>query len=326
MGTFNTAVKNLNLLDAARPFAIPAPRWLKSLRLKEWQAFQIDTPDWFFCVAVYDTKSLGTAVIMAFEKTAQKLHVYERKAPSWQLQVARGLGHSSTNYNGRGLSIEIDNRLDDDRITLRFTAQAQAESPSLAGEFVAAHTTEPMVILQPFGPNRPLYSHKALMPARGTLRVNDHTEQYDASQMVMIVDDHKGYYPAVMQYDWVTGLGHDAAGQPIGFNLTDNQVTDHERFNENCLWRDGHMVPLPPIEVARPEGVTGTWEIRDAYGLVDLRFRPIDSYRNYLNAGIAKVDYHGPTGRFEGTIKTTAGEVSRFDGLYGMGEQKYIRL
>ena len=59
------------------------------------------------------------------------------------------------------------------------------------------------------------------------------------------MDDHKGFYPYVMQYDWVTGMGYSQEGKLQGFNLTDNQVRDHERFNENCLWLDGKNVSTP---------------------------------------------------------------------------------
>jgi hypothetical protein len=61
----------------------------------------------------------------------------------------------------------------------------------------------------------------------------------------MIIDDHKGYYPCVMKYDWITALGYAGNGRLVGFNLTDNQVQDHEKYNENCLWLDGKMYPRP---------------------------------------------------------------------------------
>jgi hypothetical protein len=35
----------------------------------------------------------------------------------------------------------------------------------------------------------------------------------------MIIDDHKGYYPCVMKYDWITALGYAGNGRLVGFNL-----------------------------------------------------------------------------------------------------------
>ena len=89
-----------------------------------------------------------------------------------------------------------------------------------------------------------------------------------------------------MQYDWVTALGNSEQGGLLGFNLTDNQIQDSERFNENCLWQNAKMIPLPPIKVTRPKGVQQPWQIQDRYGSVDLMF----------------------------------------DGFIGMDEEKYIRL
>jgi len=263
---------------------------------------------------------------MAFDKHQQKMYQYEQKVPAWQLTVPKGLFGTQCNYHGRKLFIEFNNHLEDNYIDIEFKAEGFKGLPDLSAKLTAFHTTEPIVIVQPFADNRPLYSHKALMPAEGILTVDNSESLISRNRSCVIVDDHKGYYPYVMQYDWVTALGFDQQDRMIGFNLTDNQIQDHERYNENCLWLDGKMFPLPPISVNRPKGVENTWYIKDSYGQVDLTFTPLADVPVNINAGIAKVNYNGPTGIYSGYILDPENNKVQFDKFIGMGEKKYVRM
>lgn len=325
MGTFNQPIETINLLDLDRPLGRRLPRFANYMRLKEWQAFQISSEDWFICIAVYNSKALGIAIIMAFNKAEGKMYRYERKVPFWKLKVPSGLSDSLCYYKSRLLSIEIHNHLKAGRFEISFKAKGFKELPDCRARFTAYHSTEPIVIVQPFDDNRPLYSHKALMPAAGTFFLGDKTYEFPKGQSAIILDDHKGFYPYEMKYDWVTAMGY-TGNVLTGFNLTDNQILNHEKYNENCLWLDGKMVPLPPIKVNRPGGVENTWEIKDRRGRVDLRFTPIQDVPVYINLVFAATQYHGPTGRFEGYILDHEDNEISFDGFTGMGEQKIIRM
>ena len=90
MGTFNGPLQGINPLDLHRPLGFPAPRMFNAFRLKEWQAFQISNDQWFICLAVYNTKSVGIAIVMAYSKTDKRMYRYERKVPAWRLQVPSG--------------------------------------------------------------------------------------------------------------------------------------------------------------------------------------------------------------------------------------------
>ncbi len=325
-GTFDSAIPNPNLLDTHQPLGIPLPSRLNGLRLKEWEAIQIANRDWFFCVAVYNTKTVGTAIIMAYDRNKDRMFIYQHKVPYWKLHTPCGLANSHCYYHNPKLSIDIRNLLEKNRFEVTFTAKNFHGQPDIEGSFTGFYQTQPIVIVQPFDNNRPLYSHKALMPSDGWLTVAGKKVHYESHDTCMIMDDHKGFYPYIMKYDWVTGMGYNNQGGLQGFNLTDNQVKDHEKYNENCLWLNGKMHPLPPIKISRPNGVTETWEISDNYEQVDLKFTPLADVPNYLNLGVAETRYHGPTGVFEGTITLPNKEQVIFDGYIGMGEQKYIRM
>lgn len=326
MGTFNGFIDHVNPLDAKKPLGFHAPRAFNYLRLKEWEALQIANDEWFICLAVYNTKSIGIALVMAYHKSEGRMYRYERKVPFWRLKVPSGLGDSHCYYHSRNFNIDIYNRLQDGRIAVDFSMKSFKGLPDCLASFTGFHETEPIVIVQPFADNRPLYSLKALMPAEGSLTIDKVTTEFARDASCMIIDDHKGYYPYVMKYDWITTLGYDDKGRLAGFNLTDNQVRDHEKYNENCLWLDGRMYPLPPIKVARPSGVEQIWEVQDDYGMVKLYFTPLEDMPVYLNLVLMGTRYHGPVGSFEGYIVDPHGEQVRFDGFAGMGEKKYVRM
>lgn len=60
--------------------------------------------------------------------------------------------------------------------------------------------------------------------------------------------------------------------------------------------------------------------------MVDLIFHPEVSHDIKVKLGIAEIDYAGPFGRFEGRLRTPAGEVVNASIMYGMGEDKSVRL
>ena len=326
MGTFNSAIEDVNLLDTKSPLGISVPKQINNLRLKEWQALQFSDENWFMCLAVYNTKTLGTAIIMAFNKQQQKMYRYEHKVPFWQLNVPSGLMNSHCYYHSKNFSIDFFNDLEHDKITVQFQAKGFKGCPDLGGDIIAHAVTEPIVIVQPFADNRPLYSHKALMPAEGTISVDSTSSPITASQGCVIVDDHKGFYPLEMKYDWVTALGYSPEGKLQGFNLTDNQIQNPNKYNENCLWLDGKMHPLPPVTIDRPNGVAHTWVIRDRHDQVDLTFTPLADVPVKITIGVSLVDYHGPTGELAGHILDKDGNKILFNQFIGMGEQKAIRM
>lgn len=326
MGTFNGPIARVNPLDAHRPLGFAAPKPFNYFRLKEWEAFQIASDEWFLCLAVYNTKSIGHVMVVACDRHAGRMYRYERRAPFWKLAVPSGLADSHCYYHGRNFIIDIHNQLKNDQISVSFRIQEFRDLPDCWATFTGYHETEPIVIVQPLARNRPLYSHKALMPAEGSLTVGGKTSEFSRRSSCLIVDDHKGYYPYTLKYDWVTGLGYDDQERLVGFNLTDNQVQDPEKFNENCLWLAGRMHPLPPIRIHRPAGVNGTWRVRDEYGMVRLSFTPKHDLPISLKLGLAQVRYHGPAGTFEGFILDPEGNPVSFDGFFGMGEKKFVRL
>lgn len=324
LGRFSSAVQRANLLDAAY---LHLPRPLRRLRLKEWQAVQLGSPDVFVCLALFDAKlmSLMQAKIYAHDRGVKSIH--EWKLRPGALEIADTLLDSTNRYADKRGFLEFRNELAAGRLSISLDLHATSELPAVRGTIVmytdrgASHVGS-----FPFAGDVGMYSHKGMFPIEGELAVGDRTFALRPSDSLGLLDDHKGFYPYVMRWDWVTSA-HVAAGEACGFNLTRNQCRDPDRFNENCAWRGDQLGTLPAIEIEREQVRTRDecWRIRDREGRVDLVFRPTVPGDVRVNAVIVHSKYRGPFGTFEGRLEPAGLAPITVDGWFGMGEDFHLR-
>lgn len=323
-GSFNGPIGRLNPLDAN--VYQPLPRWLKALRLKEWQAIQIGTERYFIIVALFNAKSLALAQVKVFDTSNHTKLFFEKKLLPTAFSSPDNLLESALKYTSKDVEIHFENQLSDGRCRLRFRF-ADSHANTVSAD-VTLDTRGPthQVVCQPLGKGRAMYSHKGQFPLTGTLSVAGVREELDPTRAYAFLDDHKGFYPHVMAWDWVTAGGFQANGSRIGLNLTRNQALDPERHNENALWLGDTITPLPPVTFERQgKGSGEIWTIRDKEGAVDVRFEVLIDARVDLNLLLIESRYRGPFGKFSGTLRGPKGESVSVDGLYGMGEKFYLR-
>ncbi|MCX7028067.1 MAG: DUF2804 domain-containing protein [Spirochaetes bacterium] len=329
-GSWNGIPGSANLLDAERPYHYPIPRFIQRLRLKEWRAIQAGDEDCFLCCVLYDAKFISMVSLDIWERKKGQKRGFRKMFLGSRFGLPSSLGSGATKVDSGGIHLEISLDSEGRRLSLKAgssSAGNPGEAIALDLNFDFSHGgASPFSVCLPFASNRAMYSTKVLMPASGTLSAGDLAHSFIPSTASAILDDHKGYYPYRLHYDWVTGFGFDRGGRRIGFNLTDNQVGDQARYNENRLWIGRDIYPLAPVKITRPFGRESPWNIQDTEGTVDLVFTPEVSHDIALNLGIAEIDYAGPFGRFEGRLRSPSGELVNVSGLYGMGEDKNVRL
>ena len=318
-GTFDAAIPIVNPLDAERPLGIPLPRSLKACRLKEWQALQFSNQRYFGNVALFNAKTLALAQVKLYDRIRERKVLFEKRLLPNAFSVAQGVLDSKTEYARNGCTIRFRNRIRDNYLEVDLDIGEQPGFPSLRGRLVGqAEGCDPLVVSMPFGDNRGMVSHKGVLNLAGTLKIADEDEDFTGGFAMM--DDHKGYYPATMEWDWVTAAG-EANGKRIAFNLTRNQCIDPQRYHENCFWTDGRAELLSPVRFERQGYEPGDrWFIRDEHGDVDITFEVQVPGRVYVRAGWFRNDYYGPFGTFNGTINSVS-----VDDLFGMGERFFLR-
>lgn len=329
-GAFDAPFEEANLRDLRWT---KLPPWLRRLRLKEWQAVQFGNERYFFIVALFNAKTMAIAQLKGFDaETGRHFHFEKRVAP-WKLRLAQSLGDSSNVYEAKDLGIAMNNRFARGEFELNVRAEASSAGAGAAKERVrvelhadAAGQT-PEVVCLPLTNGGAMYSHKTLMPARGVIEIGDETIELSPRDGHLVMDDHKGFYPYVMKWNWVTGAGRDRDGTLVGFNLTQNQCSDPDRYNENCVWIGGRKSQLGAVTFEREEVGKDSeiWRMRDREGRVHVDFHLAQNEDVRINALVLESRYRGPYGRFSGHIVDDENNTVDLRCCLGMGEDFYLR-
>ena len=324
LGRFSGPPGKTNLIDAKLG---RLPRMVRKLRLKEWQAVQVATPAVFVNVAIFDAKLMSLMQIKIYDHARREKIVHEWKLRPGAFAVADQLRDSTTRFADRRGVLEFRNELARGRITIAIDVHATKTLPRVAGT-LELHTDRGAahVASLPFAGDVGMYSHKGMFPVTGELAVGDRAFAFAPHDALALLDDHKGYYPYVMRWDWVTAAAH-SEGHARGFNLTRNQCRDPDRFNENCAWQDDRIGLLPAVEFtrARERSPDEAWTIRDRDGRVDLVFTPTVPGDVSVNAIVVHSKYRGPFGQFAGRLEPEGLAPFRVDGWFGMGEDFHLR-
>lgn len=318
LGRFSTPLQHANLIDAAY---LHLPRPVKRLRLKEWQAVQLGSPELFVCLALFDAKLMSLMQAKIYDKRRGLKKVVEWKLRPGAFTLADQLLDSTNRYADKRGSLSFRNELAAGRITIELDLAEIQGTVALHTDRGASH-----VASLPFAGEVGLYSHKGMFPIDGELRAGDHTFALRQTDSLGLLDDHKGFYPYVMRWDWVTSAQF-VDGEACGFNLTRNQCRDPARYNENCAWRGDQLGTLPAVEVTREHVRTPNerWRIVDRDGRVNVTFHPTVPGDVSVNAVIVHSKYRGPFGTFEGRLEPEGLAPLVIDGWFGMGEDFHLR-
>ncbi len=139
-----------------------------------------------------------------------------------------------------------------------------------------------------------------LHPVRGHVNVDG--KEHDLSGLGGVDYTH-GLLARETRWRWAFGLGRDAAGRAVGFNL----VTGFNQGGggECAIWAGDSLVLLPHEGVTIDfvsDPATGPWTVRTAGGEIDLVFTPRGVRRQALDLGLIASNYVQPVGAFEGRI------------------------
>lgn len=315
-GTFSEPLKEINLLDCEKPCGKWLPDFLKSFRLKQWFAYLVDFDGGFILSAVYDTGLMMFNVVSFFDKTTRQTQTNMIFTSKKKNVFAHSLINSRIHLNAGGFGQEITNHFEDGKCMIKASCPASKKHFNYQAELSLESISTPSVVVMPLGPNKPLYIHKELFQAHGTISIGKQTFILNENA-TCIIDDHKGFYPYHMTYDWISGIKTDKNGT-ISFNIVDNQVIRPDDYNENFVWINGEPHPLPPVKVIKQS--QNLWLAHDQHGAVDIRFDIEDHFVKRINLPFFKANYRAPFGKISGILKDLKGQEHPLEGTFGIGE------
>ncbi len=323
-GRFSTPVVRANLLDA-RFHGLP--RAVRRWRLKEWQALQITGPDLFASFALFDAKLMSLMQAKIYDRARGEKIEHEWKLRPGAFEIADQILDSTNSYRDRRGALTFRNQVARGKVSMDVELVATRDLPRVAGRIeVLCERGASQVVSLPFEGPGGMYSHKGMFPIQGSLTVGERTYTLRPDDSLVLLDDHKGYYPYVMRWDWVTSASY-VEGQALGFNLTRNQCRDPDTYNENCAWRGDRLGILPAVEFTREHvrEAGEAWRVRDRAGRVDLTFMPSVPGDVRVNAIVVESRYRGPFGTFTGHLHPDGLDPVVVDGWFGMGEDFHLR-
>jgi hypothetical protein len=279
--------------------------------------------------ALLNAKFFSIALFKGYDRKEKRRFGFLRIVPGSIVTIGERLSVSHNAYHGQHARLDYRFDLPSGKIGLTVNWRPGHHSSGFHGEFhfhFGPKLGAPTSVVLPLGLNRAMYSTKALLPFEGELEVFGETHRFKGTGSMGILDDHKGYYPFSLHSDRVVGFGLDAKKRRVGFALAQSHAKDPCRYNENCIWIGNKVWPLPSLRVTRAMGHEGNWVIQDTEGLVDLVFMPEVHNDMAFHYGLFESDYHGPFGTFKGFVKNGEGDTIEAERLFGVGEQRYLRV
>ena len=325
-GTFDKEFVHLNLVDAKKPTRLPQCFNKKKLTL--WEATEIHFDNGVLLCVVCDMGVFGLNLNVFYDKRTQKAYKWQTNLPSKKTVIAPNLvGGSVAEAKHKNGFIRYVNNLDEGKCAL-CGVHKNKEGQTLQYDLNLTRVSKPSVVSIPFGKNRPLYSQKDFFKAEGKITFNG--EDFLCTEnSTAVIDDHRGYYPRKMHFDWVTTLGRTLNGEQkyFAFNLTRNQSISQEDYNENLIWLEGKTSLLPPVVFERDNPTKkfkkdDTWRVKDAHDMVNLTFTVKDIFKMEVHALVVKIEYYITFGELSGYLRDEDGNKISLDGLMGMGEDK----
>jgi hypothetical protein len=328
-GTWTQAFESTDLLGINRPYKWPTPGWITDGRIKEWETFTVQDDHFFLYAVLFNAKYFRSAQVFLYEKETKGLIQFVKFLPFTGWHLPRNLANASIESRSYSFFFRIHGWLDAHSVRVDLDIKAAKKRPALTAHLtydMARKTVTPMVVNLPFSGRRCLYAYKAVTPVRGDMVFGGRYVTLNPSKATGIFQDFKGFYPYRMASVWCTATGRDPAGRRIGFSLAENQTRETFKNNENALWVDGKLTPLPPVRITMPQGIESDWVIQDMEGMVDLTFTPEKPVRMAANLIITRASYDTPLGYFNGMLLNLKGEQISIRNMWGMGEKLYIRV
>ena len=328
-GLYKTPFQELNLLDAdIFDRGGSSPRWLRRLRLKEWEHFGIFTRDFFLGVAVVDLKLAGLSWCCVFDRETRTLCELQRKLLPGKIRIPPELRDGAVELrSGRGYRVSIENRLRQGNHRLVLSMEARGGFPGVSADLTLWERPEevqPLIALLPLGENRPFFSHKAPSRAEGEVRIGKRSYSLKGRDAVALLDFHRAFYPRKTFWEWATFAGYDQAGDLIGMNVTRNLIARDDLYNENGIWFRNTLHPVGAADFRIPPGKGELWHIRTRDGNVDLVFKPLGGRSESIRLGPFLSHYVQPVGLFSGKLIDGAGIVHTVEDMFGVTEDHRV--
>ena len=332
-GSYSKPPKSLNIKGMKYPFGVlPLPTFITNLRIRSNLSFIFSTSEYFGTIDLLDSKIYGFSEINIWNKKTLQRYSYKNVMLLIRRLIPKDLekGICSTYSKSRYVRVAWDKNKN--RYSIVFNLKGNDVRPNFMGSFVATYDDKRVSLTSvlPAPIMRRCYaSYQQVMTVQGGLcitrgKMNPFFFPQQTQSLFVLT---RAYYKSRTINNLITGIGK-VGDNEITFRISDMTIfpSDKETYNENVLFVNNEITPLPPATVAYPFGRMKKWSIQDTESMIDLVFTPDSASQRLVSVVLLHAQYFTVYGTFDGVLITKDGKSITLKDFPGIIKNQRIRL
>ncbi len=317
-GTYRGEPDLIDYSGLAGPFAVSP--WLRGLKHKRWQFAAVASRDRLAAFGIVDLGYAGHGFAYCADLDTGRF-LTERRALSLPASARvgdrPGIGLEAR-FLHPGLRLDVRRHAG---AAYRLEAQAGWREPLRAALAIDVEGAEGLSVVAPARDDGLVnFTLK-----RAGLRVSGSLTcagaELPLESCVAGMDYSSGLLDRHTRWRWALVLGRLADGRRLGINLVEG-FNQGRRSNENGLWLDGRLHPLPRVGFWRRKEEAGPrWQLRSEDGRVDLDFRTRLVRDEQRDLVLVRSDFAQALGTVSGAVRL-AGETVQVEELVAIVEDQ----
>ncbi len=333
-GTFDGTPPSLDICGVNRPFGVlPLPPFVTDLRIRSSLAYVFNTEEYIGVVSFLDIKIVGHGEVLFWNKKTGRKYAYHTITGPRRRLISKNTRQGGCISFGHRRYIRLAWDMDKKVMSLVFNLKGDSVRPDITAAFksdLGDSTFRDMSAVLP-APTMRRCQALWMMTASllGTLSLNQKGQNQVSSDL-----QGQALFKSVRSYNKLRTKRREVWGmgkireKSVAFSICSSSLdaVNPDIYNENVLFVDGKLTPLPPVKITFPFGIGGRWIIQDTENMVDLSFTPLGDHSRIVSLFILRAQKHIMYGTFEGVLKNKDGEEIHLKEFPGVVRKQLMRL
>lgn len=333
-GTFAGSPPSLDIRGVYKPFGVlPLPTFVTDLRIRSSLAYIFNTDEYIGIITFLDLRFAGHGEVLFWNKKTGRKYAYHTVTGPRRSLISKNTNHGGCFFFGRRRYIRLSWDMEKKLMSLVFNLRGDSVRPDITGAFKSDLGDVKFCTMSAVLPAPVMRRCQAVwmmgVPVSGSLSLHLNNQPQTSSAMngSVFFKSVRVYSKLRTKYRDVWGAGK-IQEQNITFNLSSSSQdsANSDTYNENVLFVDGELTPLPPVKITFPLGIKGKWIIQDTENMVDLSFTPISDHNRTISLLVIRAQKHLMYGIFEGMLKTKNGKEIQIKDFPGIVRKQLMRL
>lgn len=333
-GTYFEMPKYLDIRGVKKPFRVlPLPTFITNMRIRCSISAIIQAENFIGTLDILDVKFFSFSEVILWNKSTRQKYAFRHISGIRRRVVPKNLETDVCLISSKRRYIRITWNKSKNYFSLLFNMKGDKIRPSFSGSFLlnpdAVGAAQIFSVLPAPTFARCTALTQTVAPVSGSIFSTKDDSEITHKELsgLMSFNIRRVYAKLRSKSEIIIGIG-TINGKHVCFQITVGSMTplDSYTYNENVLFYDSKVTPLPPVKITHPFGLSGKWIIQDTESMIDLSFSPISDNLRTLSIFILRTQYHTISGTFNGVLLTKDGESIVLKDFPGIAKKQYLRL